>query len=118
MGRRRRSRILLVRMFSALEGEAEISERCALPVGAMATMFDPGGREDLISAPLECLLEANKKALFPGLSLMELAGLEPATSWVRSRRSAGAETRWLSHFGLYLRDPATSSPTLCRPARH
>jgi len=29
----------------------------------------------------------NKKARSAGLFLMELAGLEPATSWVRSRRS-------------------------------
>jgi hypothetical protein len=28
-----------------------------------------------------------RKALFPGPSEVELAGLEPATSWVRSRRS-------------------------------
>ena len=28
-----------------------------------------------------------EKAAFAALSLVELAGLEPATSWVRSRRS-------------------------------
>jgi hypothetical protein len=31
----------------------------------------------------------NRRSQNAGLSLMELAGLEPATSWVRSRRSVG-----------------------------
>jgi hypothetical protein len=35
-------------------------------------------------APIRC---GNRKAAIAGLLEMELAGLEPATSWVRSRRS-------------------------------
>jgi CheY-like chemotaxis protein len=44
---------------------------------------------------------------------MELAGLEPATSWVRSRRYGTSERGWLSHSGCSRWPAPTSSPTLC-----
>jgi hypothetical protein len=46
---------------------------------------------------------------------MELAGLEPATSWVRSRRSLARNTAWLGGFLRHRTTPPTSSPTLRSP---
>src|SRR5918996_3159859 len=44
---------------------------------------------------------------------MELAGLEPATSWVRSRRSPRAHLAWLSASSACGAAPPTPSPTIC-----
>ena len=39
----------------------------------------------------------NQKPAFAGLFEMELAGLEPATSWVRSSRSFETKLLYLQH---------------------
>src|SRR5205814_5555390 len=48
--------------------------------------------------------KGNKKALFPGPFLVELAGLEPATSWVRFGRNPSPPFAMLS----LLRQPGRS----------
>ena len=44
---------------------------------------------------------------------MELAGLEPATSWVRSRRSLAQDLAWLSACSTCGAASPTPSPTRC-----
>jgi hypothetical protein len=46
---------------------------------------------------------------------MELAGLEPATSWVRSRRSLVRNLAWLGGFSRHRTSAPTASPTICSP---
>ena len=69
---------------------------------------------EMASLGAPCNPRRKQKTAF-NRSFMELAGLEPATSWVRSSRSTAVQTAWLSHFWLYLRAPATASPTFCSP---
>jgi hypothetical protein len=40
-----------------------------------------------LTTPESVVTRENENPLSPGGFLLELAGLEPATSWVRSRRS-------------------------------
>jgi hypothetical protein len=55
------------------------------------TKADFGGKQSLSS---------NKKARYAGLFLVELAGLEPATSWVRFTRAASPSFATVRHLSL------------------
>jgi hypothetical protein len=46
---------------------------------------------------------------------MELAGLEPATSWVRSLRSPGLILAWLAASRAYKSVPPNTFPNSLRP---
>jgi hypothetical protein len=58
---------------------------------------------------------STRKARFCGPLVMELAGLEPATSWVRFRRSLRRDSARLAASRAYVSAPPTPSPTLCTP---
>ena len=50
------------------------------------------------TSELEWVVNAYPKRPVSGPFEMELAGLEPATSWVRFRRSSRVNSAWLSAF--------------------
>ena len=47
--------------------------------------------------------------------VLRAAGLEPATSWVRSTHPMQPENAWLGHFRPKAEVASASSPTLCGP---
>ena len=54
---------------------------------ALVRLAQARGFDQNLTTRLKCFHRENKRAAFAALSVVELAGLEPATSWVRSRRS-------------------------------
>ena len=95
----------------------QTSPQQSLAGNASSPRFVPTVSIDLRPRPPGCghALSPNQKTADCGGFSMELAGLEPATSWVRSRRSLGRNPASLAPFRAYASVPPTPSPTLCSP---
>jgi hypothetical protein len=89
------------------------SSRMCREIGSIG---DSAARVSPNSQALSVSISGNKRPAFAG-PFMELAGLVPATSWVRSRRFPGLDFACLSAFYGSYSPPPTRSPTFCARAR-